>query len=63
MARQSKEYRSVCIKMDKQIADKLDDYVAQTRTTKTGTLECAVLAYLQSCEAAGTYVPSVQDVP
>lgn len=53
MARKLKDSRSVCIKMDEQIADRLDDFVAKTGLSKTATIEKSVQFFLNHYEKTG----------
>ena len=53
MARQLKDSRSVCIKMDERIAQRLDEFVNKTGLSKTATIEKSVQFFLDRYEKTG----------
>lgn len=61
MARKLKDSRSVCIKMDERVADRLDDFVAKTGLSKTATIEKSVQFFLDHYEKTGKIDVCVKD--
>ena len=59
MARKTKESRSVCIKMDAQVADRLDEFVEKTGLSNTATIEKSLRFFLDYYAKTGTIDPCV----
>lgn len=53
MARKAKDSRSVCIKMDNQVAERLDKFLEQTGLSKTKAIEKSVSFFLDAYEKTG----------
>ena len=50
MARPTKEYKTISMKLSLPIFERLDDYCKETSTTKTGLVEKAITEYLDKCD-------------
>lgn len=53
MARASKEYKNLNCKIDKSISDKLEKFIADTKLSKTATVEKALEEYINKYNKTG----------
>ena len=49
----NKEYKNLNCKIDKSVSDKLEQFIAETRLSKTATVERALEAYIENYKQTG----------
>ncbi len=55
MARASKEYKNLNCKIDKEVSDKLEKFIEETKLSKTATVEKALMMYIEHYKKTGKY--------
>ena len=53
MARASKEYKNLNCKVDKEVSDKLENFIEDTGLSKTATVEKALKMYIEHYKKTG----------
>ena len=53
MARANKEYKSLNCKIDKEVSDKLEKFIADTKMSKTATVERALTEFIEKYNQTG----------
>lgn len=53
MARASKEYRNLHCKIDKEVSEKLEKFIEDTRMSKTATVERALTEFIEKYNQTG----------
>lgn len=53
MARTNKEYKSLNCKIDKEVSDKLEKFITDTKMSKTATVERALTEFIEKYNQTG----------
>lgn len=53
MPRMKKDYKNICCKIEKEISDKLENFIKETKLSKTATLEKALEEYIDKYNSTG----------
>ena len=53
MSRQSKDYKSLNCKIDKQVSNELENFIKETGLSKTVTVEKALTMYIEKYKQTG----------
>ena len=59
MARQAKDFKNLNCKVDKEVSDLLEKFIADTGLSKTATVEKALKMYIEHYKKTGRDYPKV----